>query len=167
MFIASILVSLVLTGGPAFGAAAPPQTAQAPAPAKANVDDGGVRAAIAEYVAARDRGDEAALRKLFTPDADQLVSTGEWRRGRDQLVAGTLASSKTNSGVRTIAVENVRMPAPDVALADGRYTIAASGSTPERNMWTSFVLVRSNGVWRIAAIRNMLPAAAAPAPAAK
>ena len=113
---------------------------------------------VRSYVAARERGDAAALATLFTPDADQLVSSGEWRRGRDELVRGTLASSKSNAGARTITLKTVRFPAPDVAIADGEYVIAASQTAAARNMWTSFVMIRSQGRWRISAIRNMLPA---------
>lgn len=113
---------------------------------------------VRSYVAARERGDAVALATMFTPDADQLVSSGEWRRGRDELVRGTLASSKSNAGARTITLKTVRFPAPDVAIADGEYVIAASQTAAARNMWTSFVMVRSQGRWRISAIRNMLPA---------
>jgi uncharacterized protein (TIGR02246 family) len=120
--------------------------------------DAAVRETVKEYVAARERGDSAALIELFTADADQLVSSGEWRRGREELVRGTLASSKNNAGTRTITLKTVRFPTPDVAIADGEYVIGASQSSAARNMWTSFVLIRSEGRWRISAIRNMLPA---------
>ena len=121
-------------------------------------DEAAVRDTVKEYVAARERGDATALSGLFTADADQLVSSGEWRRGREELVRGTLASSKSNAGSRTITLKTVRFPAPGVAIADGEYVIGASQTAAARNMWTSFVMVRSQGRWRISAIRNMLPA---------
>ena len=121
-------------------------------------DDAAVRDTVKEYVAARDPGDATALGGLFTADADQLVSSGEWRRGREELVRGTLASSKSNAGTRTITLKTVRFPTPDVAIADGEYVIGASQTAAARNMWTSFVMVRNQGRWRISAIRNMLPA---------
>jgi uncharacterized protein (TIGR02246 family) len=94
---------------------------------------------------------------LFTEDADQLVSNGEWRRGREELVRGAMASSQASSGKRTIVVETIRFISADVALADGRYEIAASGTTAARKMWTSLFMRRTADGWRIAAIRNMLP----------
>jgi uncharacterized protein (TIGR02246 family) len=104
------------------------------------------------------RGDAAALAALFTADADQLVSSGEWRRGRDAVVKGSLASSQQNAGKRTFTLETVRFLTADVAVADSRYDIAqADGST--RRMWASWTLVRSGDRWLIAAIRNMLPTA--------
>ena len=68
-------------------------------------DEAAVREVVKNYVAARDRGDAAGVAAVFTEHADQLTSSGEWRRGRDELVRGTLASSKSNSGVRTIAIK--------------------------------------------------------------
>jgi uncharacterized protein (TIGR02246 family) len=127
-------------------------------------DEAAVREVVNKYVEARDRNAPKAIEALFMPDADQLTSSGEWRKGRDAIVRGTLASSKANPGARTIAIETVRFPAPGVAMADGRYEISsasdAAGAGPRR-MWTSFLMVRTGNIWRIAAIRNMLPAASA------
>ena len=137
---------------------APVLSAASQATSKSSVDEPAIREVVKKYVDARDRADEPAIRALFTEDADQLVSSGEWRRGREDVVKGTLASSKSNAGTRTIEIETIRFPARDMAIADGRYTIGATATAPARNMWTSFVLVKGNGGWRIAAIRNMLPA---------
>jgi uncharacterized protein (TIGR02246 family) len=142
-------------------ALAPLMPAVAQTTPKSNGEEPAIRQVVKTYVEARDRADEAAIRALFTDDADQLVSSGEWRRGREEVVKGTLASSKSNTGARTIEVETVRFPGRDTAVADGRYTIAATATAPARHMWTSFVMVRTDGAWKIAAIRNMLPAPAA------
>src|SRR5262249_47741333 len=82
-------------------------------------DEAAVRGVVKSYLDAREHRDGAAVGALFTEDADQLVSSGEWRRGRDAIVRGTLASSASNSGARTITIQTVRFPAKDVALADG------------------------------------------------
>jgi uncharacterized protein (TIGR02246 family) len=116
-----------------------------------------VRELVARYAAARDISDVNAIGALFTDDADQLVSSGEWRKGRDALVRGMIESSRQNSGARTITVETVRFLSPDIALADARYEIAATAGTQARKMWSAFVAVRKAEGWRIAAIRNMLP----------
>lgn len=122
-------------------------------------DETAVRNVVSTYVDARDRRDAAAVRGLFTEDADQLTSSGEWRRGREDVVKGSLGSSAANRGTRTISIESVRFPAEGIALADGAYTIADGSAT--RQMRTSFVMVRADGAWRITAIRNMLPASPA------
>jgi uncharacterized protein (TIGR02246 family) len=124
--------------------------------AQSQADDDAVRAVVAKYVDARERIDPEAVAALFTADADQLVSSGEWRKGLDAVVKGAMASSKSNAGRRTIAVESVRFITPGVAIADGRYELAGQAGT--RLMWTTLVLKRTSDGWRIAAIRNMLPA---------
>jgi uncharacterized protein (TIGR02246 family) len=121
-------------------------------------DETAVRDVVKRYVDARDAKDARATEALFTADADQLVSSGVWRKGREEVVKGTMASSEAAGGKRTITVETVRWLSPDVAIADGPYEIAG----PEtRKMWTSIIVVRKPEGWRIAAIRNMLPAGAA------
>lgn len=146
----ALLISIITTvgGGPY-------------AAAQGSPDESAVRDVVRQYVDARERADAAAIGALFTSDADQLTSSGEWRKGREAIVKGTLASSKQTGGTRRIAIEAVRFPSADTAIADGRYEITG-GAGGDRRMWTSFVIVRSRSDgksgWRIAAIRNMLPA---------
>lgn len=139
--------------------AAAPALAQ---PQAATTDEAAVRAIVQSYVDARELWDPATIDALFTADADQHTSSGEWR-DRAALVAGMLASSARNPGARTIRIATVRFLTPDVAIADGPYDISSSDRI--RRMWTTFVLRREPDGWRIAAIRNALPAGRA-APAA-
>jgi len=133
--------------------------AQAPTP-----DETAIRNLVQRYVDARNRADAAAVRELFTPDADQLVSTGEWRRGLDALLKGAMASSKKETGQSSVVLESIRLLGSDAAIADGRYQTSAIGAGAPRKMWSTFILQRTGGGWRIAAIRNMLPAEPASAP---
>jgi uncharacterized protein (TIGR02246 family) len=128
-----------------------------------SADETGVRELVARYVDARENRDAKAIGELFTPEADQLVSSGEWRKGRPAVVRGTLASSESTGGRRTITVESVRFLSPETAIADGRYEISGLAGGQARRMWTTIICVRTPDGWRIAAIRNMLPAAPAPA----
>ena len=124
-------------------------------------DEKAIRAIVQKYMDARESQDARAVEALFTSDADQLVSSGEWRKGRSDVVRGTLASSKNSGGKRTITVTSIRFLAPGVAMADGRYELAGLAGGDSRKMWTTLVLTRGSDGWRIAAIRNMLPAPAA------
>ena len=127
-------------------------------PASRSEDETAVREVVRKYMNARELRDAAAIEALFTSDADQQTTSGEWRRGRAQIVPGTLESSRRNAGTRKITVESVRFLTPEVALADGPYEISASDGAGVRRMWTTIVLMRaSGGGWRIAAIRNMVP----------
>ena len=119
-------------------------------------DDAAIRQLIQHYVDVRNHMDEAVLRTLFTPDADQLVSNGQWRKGLDNLIQGAIASSKKESGQSSVTLESVRMLGNDTAIADGRYETSTAGSAP-RKMWSAFIVQRTGQGWRIAAIRNMLP----------
>lgn len=118
-------------------------------------DEAAVREMVKRYADARDVSDPKAIGALFSDDADQLVSNGEWRRGRDALVRGMLSSSARETGKRTLAVETIRFVG-DVAIADARYEIG------DRKMWSTVIMKRGSGGWRIEAIRNMLPTPPAP-----
>ena len=137
---------------------APPVHGQSAAGAS---DEAAVRDVVRKYVNARELRDAAAIEALFTRDADQLTTSGEWRRGRDAIVPGTLESSRRNPGTRAIEVESVRFVTPDVAIVDGPYNIGGpGGGAPLRRMRTTIVLKKEADGWRIAAIRNMVPTGA-------
>jgi uncharacterized protein (TIGR02246 family) len=125
-------------------------------PAPAPTHEAAVRAVVARYVEAREARDQAAVAAVFTADADQLVSSGEWRTGREQVVSGSLESTQRTGGSREILVERVRFLGDGVAIADGRYTIRGL-ETGERRMWTTFVMTRTDQGWRIAAIATCSP----------
>lgn len=129
---------------------------QAQTSAARSPDDAAIRTVIRNYMNARDARDLGVIEGFFTADADQYTTAGEWRRGRAQVVAGTAESTKQNPGARSIDVAAIRYITPDVAIADGDYIIA--GSTQRR--WTTIVLKRDAGTWRIAAVRNMTPTSA-------
>lgn len=128
---------------------------------KTNKDEVAIREVVAKYVDARERIDPKATEELFTADADQLVSSGEWRKGREAVVSGSMASSRNSGGKRTITLESVRFVSNDVAIADGRYELTGQPGGANRSMWTTLVVKREGKRWRITAIRNMLPAAPA------
>src|SRR5262245_41510607 len=110
----------------------------------ASRDEAAVRAVVASYVEAREKQDAAAIGAVFTEDADQYNSSGDWRRGRDAVVKGTLQSSQRNPGTRNIDLKAVRFPAPGMAIADGEYGIG------EQRLWTTLVLTRQGDTWKIA-----------------
>lgn len=124
--------------------------------------DAAIRDVVKKYEESRNAPDANAVAALLTADSDQLVSSGEWRRGRDAVVRGAMASSRATGGKRTLTVESVRHLAADVVIADARYDLAGLAGGQERHMWSTFLLTHTSEGWRIAAIRNMLPAAAVP-----
>ena len=113
---------------------------------------------IDQYAEARQSKDSTLLSSLLTEDIDQLVSSGVWRRGYEESFAGMMHSSVVNAGTRTLRVEHIRFLNPITALADARYVIQNDDGSA-RKMWSTFVLAQKQGKWKIAGIRNMLPAA--------
>jgi uncharacterized protein (TIGR02246 family) len=112
---------------------------------------------VAQYAQAREIQDTNLLKSILTEDIDQLVSSGEWRRGIGTAVKGMQRSSSNNPGTRTLTVEHIRLITPAAAIADARYVITQEDGN-ERRMWSTFIVVLEENRWMIAGIRNMLPA---------
>ena len=127
-------------------------SAAAQSPANAS-DEAAVRDLVQQYTRARELSDPKAIEALFTADADQYTSSGEWRRGLPRLVTGMLETSARNPGIRAITIAAVRFITPDIAIVDGEYKTG----TDARPLWTTLVVKREQKTWRIAAIRNMAP----------
>ncbi|MGK2863144.1 MAG: DUF4440 domain-containing protein [Chitinophagaceae bacterium] len=111
---------------------------------------------IDQYSEAREKSDTVLLKKILTSDVDQLVSTGEWRNGINAAVQGMMKSSGSNPGGRTLRIENIRMLNPTAAIVDCRYEIQNTDGTI-RKMWSTFLVVAEKKIWKISAIRNMMP----------
>ena len=111
---------------------------------------------IDKYSEAREKRDTVLLKSILTPDVDQLVSTGEWRTGISASVKGMLRSSASSPGTRTLNIEKTRLVNANCAIVDCKYEIKNADGTP-RKMWSTFMVVADKGVWKISAIRNMLP----------
>ena len=116
-------------------------------------DDAAVRDIVRRYTQARELNDPKAIEALFTDDADQYTTSGDWRRGRLALVKGMLDTSARNPGTRAITIAAVRFVTPDVAIVDGEYRTG----TDARRLWTTLIVKRVAAGWRISAIRNAAP----------
>jgi len=112
---------------------------------------------IDQYSQAREKRDTVLLKTLLTPDVDQLVSTGEWRVGINAAVEGMMRSSANSPGTRTLIIEKIQTITASSAIVDCRYEIQNTDGTV-RKMWSTFIVIADKKVWKIRAIRNMLPA---------
>ena len=111
---------------------------------------------IDQYSEAREKRDTVLLKTILTTDVDQLVSTGEWRNGIGASVEDMLKTSINSPGTRTLNIEKIRMINPSSAIVDCRYEIQNKDGTT-RKMWSTFIVISDKKVWKISAIRNMLP----------
>jgi len=116
-------------------------------------DEAAVRDIVRRYTQARELNDPKAIQALFTDDADQYTTSGEWRRGVSALIKGMLETSARNPGTRAITIAAVRFVTPDVAIVDGEYKTG----TDARPLWTTLIVTRVAAGWRISAIRNAAP----------
>jgi ketosteroid isomerase-like protein len=115
-----------------------------------------IHSLIDKYSEAREKSDTLLLKSILTPDVDQLVSTGEWRNGIGASMKGMQRSSANNAGTRTLTIEKIRLLDLTNAIVDCKYEIKNPGGSV-RKMWSTFIVISDKGVWKISAIRNMLP----------
>jgi hypothetical protein len=111
---------------------------------------------IDAYSLAREKQDTLLLKSILTADVDQLVSSGEWRSGIKASLRGMMQSSASNPGTRRLTIKKIRFLNAQCAIVDAKYDIQNSDGS-ERKMWSTFIVVYQNKVWKISAIRNMLP----------
>ena len=111
---------------------------------------------INQYSQAREKRDTTLLKSILTEDVDQLVSTGEWRNGIGASVEGMLKSSAEKPGTRTLTIDKIRMFNANSGIVDCKYEIQNTDGTI-RKMWSTFIVVSDKKIWKISAIRNMLP----------
>lgn len=137
-----------LTGAARFaGAADPPK----PGGDAAEPAAGGL---LKDFVAAFNAADANALAALFTDDAVIVDSEGTETRGRAAIAAMYAAAFQDVPGLTLESqVSEVRRLAPDVARSDGRSRISAGGDASQFNRFST-LLVRGDGKWRIAEVRE-------------
>lgn len=153
---AMFLVALAM---PAFAQAPAGKAAPARKPTGISGDEASIRRLMQEHDQARNKGDWKALSALFTDDADQLTSAGEWRRGRAEIEQGVarLMGTTYKGGKYTTKIDTVRILASSVAIADGAFEITNIAGGGSRRGHTTYALVKSAGLWRIAVSRAMVP----------
>ena len=122
-----------------------------------NEDEKQIISLIAQYSKARETKDAELLKSILVKDIDQLLYSGTWRRGIDASLKGMMQSSASRPGSRTLTVEKIRFLTETSGIADARYEVTNTDGRI-RKMWSTFIVTHQEGRWKIAAIRNMLPA---------
>jgi len=116
-----------------------------------------IQSLIDKYAQAREKIDAILLESILANDVDQLVSSGKWRDGKNESMIGMMQSSESNPGTRKIKIEKIRFFNSECGIVDARYEIQNTDGTT-RKMWSTFIVVYTDSMWKISAIRNMLPA---------
>lgn len=122
-------------------------------------DERSIRAIFDQLCDAWARGDARAYAALFADDCDFVAFDGTRLRGRAEneaahreLFASFLAHTRLEG-----ALEGVRALAPDVALAHASGAVVMPwqrGPTRDRRSRQTYVFVRREGQWQVAAFHN-------------
>jgi uncharacterized protein (TIGR02246 family) len=143
VFVVGMLLSMYLS-----------QTAVAQDTPNRSADEAAIRQVTQDYIARRDEADEAGLRALLTENVDQRLTSGRMRIGQDEVVSGSLGSTQSSGGKRVITLKEIRFLGDDVAVANGNYDSLGRADGTDLYMRTTIVFWRTDGQWRIDAIRN-------------
>ncbi|MBM4067511.1 MAG: SgcJ/EcaC family oxidoreductase [Planctomycetes bacterium] len=114
-----------------------------------------VRQTAAAYARAFNAGDAKAIAALWTADGELVDEAGKEFRGRKTIEKEFAAMFATSKGLTAeIAVLAIRFPAKDLAIDNGIVWVRdASGATVSAARYLA-VLVRQEGKWLIASVRE-------------
>jgi len=117
----------------------------------------------ADLDSAYNKRDAAAFSALFLEDADFQWHTGEVLKDRKQIQEHFANAFKIMPPeYRHITTfQRIRFLTPDIAIGDGTVVIARDGAPANEEPYLKVLLTsvgkKVNGVWRIAAVRLILP----------
>jgi uncharacterized protein (TIGR02246 family) len=149
---ASLLVAALAAAGGAAAAQDPEPAAIADTARKQDMQ--AIRTAAADYKAALDRGDGAALAALWTPDGDIIDEQGRVLNGREtvgRIVQPTDGSPPLHF---KIAEMSLRFVTADVAIEDGTVEIMLPGVPVGLKGRFSATWTRQDGGWKLAGLRE-------------
>lgn len=126
--------------------------------AKQSTDEDAVRAVLDSFVSSWNTPGQPDLEELFTPDADFVVITGQWLKGRDEIVSYTRDLLKTVYKGSSLTSEKVvvRFLRKDMAVAHFASNVhyARDGKQAVRMTLMTVVLTKQ-ARWQIAAAENV------------
>jgi uncharacterized protein (TIGR02246 family) len=126
--------------------------------AQGKTEEPAVRKVVADLAEAINRGNSEAFAALFTEDADFVVITGKYLKGRNEIVtyhAGLFTGSFKGSHLDVTSVA-IRFLRPDVAVARVATKRAEDGGKEMRTSFPMLVLTKEGKSWLIAAAQNTL-----------
>ena len=125
-----------------------------------NGDEQVIRTIVGDFAKSWNTPGMPRFEDLFTQDADFVVISGKWFKGRDAIVSyhkGLLANFYKGS---RLSPENVlvRFLSPTVAVAhvDWKSSYTENGKQEEQTALMTLMLTKADGTWKIAAAHNTL-----------
>ena len=144
-------------------------TLTVPAVLAADGDEAAIRKVHADFTAAWNRHDPAALAAIWSDNGDLVNPEGRWAKGKAEVqknFAGEQAGI-FKSSTFTNTVTGVRFLAPNIAIVDASFEIqnATPPNAPpmtQKGLYKA-VMVKEGGTWRTASAMAMAPVAPPPA----
>jgi uncharacterized protein (TIGR02246 family) len=129
-----------------------------PANGQRNTEEQAVRNVIAELVEAINRSDIKAFGVLFTEDADFVVITGKYLKGRNAIVTyhAELFSGSFKGSHLDITSVAIRFVRPDVAVVRVATKRTENEGKEMRTSFPVFVLTKQAQKWLITTVQNTL-----------
>ena len=123
-----------------------------------STEEEAIRKVITDFVEAINRSDIKAFSALFTDDADFVVITGKYLKGRNEIVTyhAALFSGFFKGSHLDITSVAVRFLRPDVAVARVATKRTEDEGKEIRTSFPMFVLAMQGQKWLIAAVQNTL-----------
>ncbi|MBC8646282.1 MAG: SgcJ/EcaC family oxidoreductase [Thermoanaerobaculia bacterium] len=140
-----------------------------PAALAADGDEAAIRKVHADFTAAWNRHDPAALAAIWSDNGDLVNPEGRWAKGKAEVqknFAGEQGGIFKSSTFTNI-VTGVRFLAPNIAVVDASFEIqnATPPNAPpmtQKGLYKA-VMVKEGGTWRTASAMAMAPVAPPPA----
>ncbi len=124
-------------------------------PAAANKDDeAAIRAAIASYVEAYNRGDAHAVAEHWSDEGEWVTPNGDRVVGREaikQAMGEVFAESKDTS--IEVLEPRIRFVTPEVAIEEGAVRVTSPGKATSESTYIA-VDVKQDGAWKLSTVRE-------------
>jgi uncharacterized protein (TIGR02246 family) len=123
-------------------------------------EEAAVRGVVSNFAESWNRPGMPGFSDLFTDDADFVVITGKWLKGRTEIVSyhkDLLETLYKGSHLTPDAV-TVRFLQPDVAVAHANWDVSYTrdGIEQKRTALMTLTFTKQAGKWQIAAAHNTL-----------
>ena len=122
-------------------------------------DEEAIRKQIARFAQVHEKGDAKALAAFYDSDGDFIARDDSVVKGRAAVEKAMAErySQRQEGFTITITVDSIRFLKPDVAIVN---TSAEGTYSKERKPWNdrgTFVMIRKDSQWLLAALRVMEP----------
>jgi len=123
-------------------------------PAENPADENAIRAAVASYVDAYNRGDAKAVAGHWSETAEWVSPSGERFQGREAIEREMEVMFAENKGLKIEVLDpTVRLLTADAALEEGTVRVVRPGGPPADSTYVA-VHARKNGQWKLESVRE-------------